>query len=55
MKMPEYDNRPAANTALHSEGDPPPWQTAKFVILGIGLPIGYTILVLVVIAALVLN
>lgn len=40
MKLPEYDNRPPPNTPLYSAKDAPPFETVKFLGLGIGLSLG---------------
>lgn len=39
MKLPEYDNR-TPNTPLYSPKEDPPFETIKFLLLGVGLPLG---------------
>lgn len=39
MKLPEYDNR-TPNTPLYSSKESPPFETIKFLLLGVGLPLG---------------
>lgn len=39
MKLPEYDNRPAPGTPLHSDKESSEWDDIKFPLLVIGLPI----------------
>jgi hypothetical protein len=47
MKLPEYDNR-TPNTPLYSPKETPPFETIKFLLLGIGLPVGILACVLLV-------
>lgn len=37
MKLPEYDNRPAAGQPLHSSTESE-WEDIKFSFLGLGIP-----------------
>lgn len=47
MKLPEYDNR-TPNTPLYSSKETPPFETIKFLLLGIGLPLGIVACLLLV-------
>lgn len=55
MKLPQYDNSPPPGTPLSFPPDRPPFEDAKFVILGFGLPtilIACVVLLVVTVAAL---
>jgi hypothetical protein len=47
MKLPEFDNR-TPNTPLYSSKETPPFETIKFLVFGIGLPLGIVACVLFV-------
>jgi hypothetical protein len=52
MKLPEFDNR-TTGTPLYASDDPPPFQTAKFIILAVGLPLGLVVCVALAAYALI--
>lgn len=51
MKLPEYNNRPS-NAPLYSQKETPPFEGIKFLLLGIGLPVGIAACALIAVVSL---